>query len=294
MRVIQELGAELADRVRLRLADLVALGRLAPTKRSEAADVLALLGDPRPGVELEADGVPQIEWCDVPAGEFIMGNTKQTDEMAYDAEEPQHVERLGAPYRISKYPITNSQFAVFAADGGYTKKWKRCWTDAGWEEKGDRTGPEKVGGAYDGPNHPVVAISWYEAVAFCNWLSEKLGHAAALPTEAQWEKAARGTDGRRYPWGGEITPDHANYEESGIGTTDRGGHLSAQRQPVWCARHKWKCVGVVPDEMARQLRVARRQRPRERRPTRVARRLVLQCFVVRAVRRPELERPERP
>jgi formylglycine-generating enzyme required for sulfatase activity len=59
-------------------------------------------------------------------------------------------------------------------------------------------------------------------MAFCRWLSEKLGMAVSLPTEAQWEKAARSDDGRRYPWGGELTPDHANYGETGIGETGIG------------------------------------------------------------------------
>ncbi len=79
--------------------------------------------------------------------------------------------------------------------------------------------PKKYGGVYDLPNYPVVNVTWYEAMAFCGWLSEKLGCPVTLPTEAQWEKAARGPDGRRYPWGEDITPEHANYDETGIGTT---------------------------------------------------------------------------
>ena len=72
-------------------------------------------------------------------------------------------------------------------------------------------GPRRYGGDFDLANHPVVGVSWYEAVAFCSWLTKKLGRPVMLPSEAQWEKAARGTDGRRYPWGPEITPEHANY-----------------------------------------------------------------------------------
>jgi formylglycine-generating enzyme required for sulfatase activity len=73
------------------------------------------------------------------------------------------------------------------------------------------------------PNHPVVYITWYEAVAFCNWLSEKTGQQIELPAEAQWERAARHTDGRKYPWQGEdITPDHANYGMN-VGTTTAVG-----------------------------------------------------------------------
>ena len=109
-------------------------------------------------------------------------------------------------------------------DGGYTaKRWRDCWTAAGLKWKGDRIEPEKVGGVFDLPNHPAVNVTWYEALAFCGWLSEKLGHPVTLPTEAQWEKAARGPDGRRYPWGPKITPQHANYDETGIGTTSAVG-----------------------------------------------------------------------
>jgi formylglycine-generating enzyme required for sulfatase activity len=89
--------------------------------------------------------------------------------------------------------------------------------------KSDRTAPEKYGGVYDLPNHPVVMVTWYEAVAFCNWLTQKLGRPVSLPSEAQWERAARHTDGRRYPWGEELTPDHANYRQTGIGTTTAVG-----------------------------------------------------------------------
>jgi formylglycine-generating enzyme required for sulfatase activity len=108
-------------------------------------------------------------------------------------------------------------------DGGYSDKWRSCWTQAGWQWKGDRSEPDKYGGVFDLPNHPAVVVSWYEALAFCNWLGQKLGMAVSLPTEAQWERAARGTDGRTYPWGEEITPNHANYDETGIAATTAVG-----------------------------------------------------------------------
>ena len=103
---------------------------------------------------------------------------------------------------ISKYPITNAQYAAFVQDGGYTEKWRHCWTDrpAGAKRRPHRA-RRSWAGSIDLPNHPAVLISWYEAVAFCRWLSQKLGMEVALPTEAQWEKAARGADGRVYPWG---------------------------------------------------------------------------------------------
>jgi formylglycine-generating enzyme required for sulfatase activity len=209
---------------------------------------------------LDVSGLPDIVWCNVPAGEFIMGSDE------FDDEKPPHKLTLPA-FQISQYPITNAQFAAFVQDGGYTPRWRRCWTDAGWRWKGKRIEPYKRGGVFDLPNHPVVMVSWYEAAAFCNWLGEKLGCRVTLPTEAQWEKAASweevdketrrqgdketrrqevGGRKRRYPWGDEITPDHANHDETGIGTTSAVGIFPKGRSPcgaldmsgnVW----EWTC-----------------------------------------------------
>ncbi len=247
-------------RIRRWLVALVEQGALNPVDRSRAADVLARLGDPRKGVGLTADpatsghAIPDIAWCEVAAGPFLMGNTKQTDAGADADEMPQQKLTLPA-FRISKYPVTNAQFGAFVADGGYTERWQHCWTVAGWQWKGDRAEPERFRGVFDLPNHPVVMVSWYEAFAFCRWLSEKLGYQVSLPTEAQWEKAARGADGRRYPWvapGGasEITPDHANYDATGIGTTSAVGIFPRGASPYgvldmsgnaweWC-QTKWQ------------------------------------------------------
>lgn len=98
-------------------------------------------------------------------------------------------------------------------------------------QKNTIQGPRRQGGDFDLPNHPVVFVSWYEAVAFCGWLAKKLGQPILLPTEAQWEKAARGTDGRRYPWGPEITPEHANYADTGIGATSSAGVFPQGQSP---------------------------------------------------------------
>jgi formylglycine-generating enzyme required for sulfatase activity len=253
-------------RVRRWLAALLEQGALAPVERAAAGQTLARLDDPRPGVGPTPDGLPDIVWSRVvPAGEFIMGSDEGDDD-----EKPAHKLTLPA-FQISKYPITNAQFAAFVQDGGYTRKWRRCWTDAGWAWKGNRAEPDKRGGVYDLPNHPVVYVRWYEALAFCRWLSEKLGCAITLPTEAQWEKAARhvpgtptakaarhvpgtshvpGTLTRAYPWGDDITPDHANFDATGIGTTSAVGIFPRGASPCgaldmsgnvweWCLT-KWR------------------------------------------------------
>jgi formylglycine-generating enzyme required for sulfatase activity len=120
-------------------------------------------------------------------------------------------------YSIAKYPVTNAQFALFIEAGGYhERKW---WTNAGWEncEKGfawtkDQKDWEPSGhpwteplywkeDAWNGEAHPVVGISWFEAVAFCLWFSDYTHSNIMLPTETQWRFAAQGYDGRVYPWG---------------------------------------------------------------------------------------------
>jgi formylglycine-generating enzyme required for sulfatase activity len=207
--------------VKQRLAALATSVRAA-AERNAAGDALNYVGDPRPGVGLRADGVPDIVWCAVPAGEFIMGSTDDSEVLIGGKETPQHRPNLPA-FAISQYPITNAQFDAFVQDGGYIAQWRRCWTEAGWQWKGERRSPDKHGGVFDLPNHPVVMVTWYEAVAFCGWLSQKLGRPVSLPSEAQWERAARHTNGRRYPWGDQLTPDHCNYNDTGIGTTTAVG-----------------------------------------------------------------------
>jgi len=229
-----------------------------PILRAAAGRALARLGDPRPGVRVRPGGLPDIVWYNVPAGPFTMGSVDE-DEMAWDDEKPQHRnESITEGYLISRYPVTNAQFTAFVGAGGYRER--RYWTEAGWERK-EREGwtePRDYGEPFNLLNHPVVGVSWYGAVAFCRWLTEQLrqnrgldaNEEITLPTESQWEKAARGTDGRIYPWGNEPDPDHANYGETGIGTTSAVGCFPGGASPhgvedlsgnvwEWC-RTKWE------------------------------------------------------
>ena len=199
-------------------------------ERNAAGNALNFIGDTWPGVGLDENGQPNIVWCDVPAGDFLMGNDYETDEMAVDSEKPQHTVYLDA-YRIAKYPVTNAQYQAFVEAGGYEKR--SYWTDEGWDWRTEKeiTGPERYGSEFDLPNHPVVGVSWYEAAAFCRWLSEQLDMPIALPTDAQWEKAARGTDGRRYPWGQEIDCEKVNYVDTGIESTSAVGIFPQGESP---------------------------------------------------------------
>jgi formylglycine-generating enzyme required for sulfatase activity len=149
----------------------------------------------------------------VPAGEFLMGSS-DSDPFAVDDEKPQHRVYLDG-YWIGRTDVTNAQFGKFIEAGGYSER--EYWTDEGWQWKESEgiTQPEYWNDpTWNEPDSPVVGVTWYEAAAYAKWAG------ARLPTEAEWEKAARGTDGRIWPWSNEFSGEKANTHESGInGTT---------------------------------------------------------------------------
>ena len=149
-----------------------------------------------------------------------MGSDKQVDALTSSDEQPQFTCNLiTQPYRISRYPVTVAQYRLFVEDGGYETQ--EYWTQAGWawRRSEDISGPRSFGPIEQTPNHPQVGVSWYEAIAYCNWLSERLGEPVRLPTEAQWERAARHVDGRFYPWGDEFGASRCNMSDTGVGST---------------------------------------------------------------------------
>ena len=235
-------------------------------ERALAGNVLAILGDPRPGVGLRDDGLPDIEWCEVPEGEFLMGTDPEKDKIASDwmlKNEQQHKVQISA-FSIGRYPVTNMQYQAFIEDGGYTRQ--EFWSKEAWEWKKEESisEPRWFGGEFDLSNHPVVGVSWHEALAYCQWLTQGLqatgelqeGREIRLPTEAEWEKAARGTDGRIFPWGDEnITPELANYSGTNLGATSAVGCFPRGGSPDGCEEmagnsYDWcldKCGGSFLD-----------------------------------------------
>ncbi|MCL4249308.1 MAG: SUMF1/EgtB/PvdO family nonheme iron enzyme [Anaerolineae bacterium] len=145
---------------------------------------------------------------------------------------PRSVDLLPAPfawieipkkgYSIAKYPVTNAQFAKFIEAGGYREK--QWWTEAGWKQRSNDKWTEPRfwnDSKWNGEEQPVVGVSWYEAVAFCLWLSEVTGEKIMLPTEDQGQYAAQGDDGRDYPWGKQWDASRCNnnVDGKGIGKT---------------------------------------------------------------------------
>ena len=139
--------------------------------------------------------LPDIDWVEIPAGEFIYGED--------DSQQTLDLDR----FYISRYLITNSQFQTFIDAGAYQ--------DEHWWQDLIKPEPEKSRWAQ--PNRPRERVGWYGAVAFTRWLSKQLGYAISLPSEQQWEKAARGSDGRTYPWGNKFEMGDANVNDRTAG-----------------------------------------------------------------------------
>ena len=165
-----------------------------------------------PGFRADAWFLPddaQLGFVEVPGGPFPMGADTTTDPEAFDNERWSAMSAQGTvdlpAYFIGRYEVTVAQFAAFVASTGF---------------------PADPQALVPPPDHPVASVSWPDALAYCRWLTGTLrdapqtppalverlqaGWQATLPSEAQWEKAARGTDGRRYPWGDEMRRDRAN------------------------------------------------------------------------------------
>ncbi|HRI90293.1 MAG: SUMF1/EgtB/PvdO family nonheme iron enzyme [Candidatus Accumulibacter sp.] len=187
----------------LRLLDELASDETQHHRREEIGLRLNQMGDPRRGVGLTAEGLPDIVWIDIAGGEVqLEGKASEVF--------------VVKPLRISRYPITWQQYGAFlAADDGYRD---RRW----WRKLVQRKQPGETRWGFQ--NHPAINIAWSDAVAFCRWLSERLALAGPevirLPTEWEWQWVAQGGPMRRkYPWGSEWNPARANSHESGTGRT---------------------------------------------------------------------------
>lgn len=187
----------LIERLEQRCVTLVGTAALPARERTKVGDVLAEIGDPRPGVLVRADGLPDISFGPVP--------------LSADGSP------VGDAFEIGRYPVTNAQFRAFtSADDGYNDpQWwdglphaRDGWADSEW----------------DLPNRPRERVSWYEAVAFCRWLSARTGRSIRLPTTTEWRLAALG-DGpaQDYPYGPAYSSELANTARAHVGQTSAVG-----------------------------------------------------------------------
>ena len=265
----KELGKLVAGRVRNWLTRAIAAdGILEAKERASMGNTLALLGDARP----EITTLDKMEFCLVPGGDFVMSENDDPKEIC---------SHLKYPFWMGRFPVTNAQYRLFMDAGGYAEErfWEEAVRNEVWKDgmvKGlfddePRNHPQRFAGPYGLPNHPVVGVTWYEAMAFARWLEShwrerqlipedwRLG----LPTEAQWEKAARGglkvperpvvltankvakcdvadvlidneNSARKYPWGDELDSEKMNIKETGIGTTSTPGCFSSGKSPCGC------------------------------------------------------------
>lgn len=159
------------------------------------------------------------------------------DKGYFDRERPNHVVTLES-YFISRYPVTVEEYRAFVTKGGYLSK--QYWTEAGWNwrEIVGKVKPDYWDNeTFTGDDRlPLVGISWYEAIAYCRWLSEETGKVYRLPSEGEWEKAARSNDGRLYPWGNDFVEKWCNTRSSNLGRTEPvGSHSPESDSPYGCA-----------------------------------------------------------
>jgi formylglycine-generating enzyme required for sulfatase activity/uncharacterized caspase-like protein len=166
-------------RVTARKAGLPEWTREVQVAANQRAEVVIDIESLRPEAPKVTKGDDGAEMVLVPAGEFTMGSD------AHDDEKPQRRVWLDA-YYIDKFEVTNALYRRFMDATGRSAP--RFWSHARW----------------NGPAQPVVGVTWHDADAYCKWAGKR------LPTEAEWEKAARGTDGRTYPWGNQWDPGKSN------------------------------------------------------------------------------------
>jgi len=201
--------------------------------------------------------VKDMEFMLIPKGKFIMGS-KDDDKDAFDNERPQHTVEIPYDYWLARFTVTNEQFGQFIKASGYKTTAEQQgsaygFTGSKWEDiKGANwlhpRGPKS--GIQDRADHPVVSLSWLDALEYVKWLSadrqpemaqllaafniQPSTLALRLPTEAEWEKAARGVYGNIYPWGNEFEKTRCNSGESGKMDTVPVGAFPNGASPYGC------------------------------------------------------------
>jgi formylglycine-generating enzyme required for sulfatase activity len=248
---VAERNRHKVERIRTWLVRTLQHNALPAVDRVPAGDALADVGDPR----FRADSwylpdEPLLGFVEIPAGPFLMGSDDRNGSLP--------------AYYIARYPVTVVQFRTFVEASGYA-----------WEGRNRPQGAS---------HHPVVYISWHDALAYCKWLTVRLQEWSGtpeplatllrtenwrviLPSEVEWEKAARGTDGLAYPWGNEPDPNRANYNETGINTTSAVGCFPYGASPYGVEElsgNVWEWTRSLVDDYPYPARRARRAKREDR------------------------------
>ncbi|MCP5515784.1 MAG: SUMF1/EgtB/PvdO family nonheme iron enzyme [Verrucomicrobiales bacterium] len=185
-------------------------------RRAWIGERLAVIGDPRPGIGLDENGLPEFCWLPVPPGEITLEGKGSRNQRRFKV----------AAFEISKYPVTWRQYAAFveAADGFGNPGW---WAGLARREDGP------VMRRWDLPNHPAINVCWFDVVAFCRWLSQRSGREVRLPTEWEWQQAATsGNPTFSYPWGTNWDEARANTYLSNVNRTVAVGLYPQGASPV--------------------------------------------------------------
>ena len=193
---------------------------LPPTLQRDAGFILGRLAGSNP-LFLERIRPDLGDWVQIPSGEFLYGEGKSK-------------ENILEPFAMAKYPVTNLQYQRFMKSGGYDQS--KYWSETGWawrtgayvsqaQDESTRRWLEKRPvekrsepyywhtEKWNNPLAPVVGVSWFEAEAYAKWSSKQLGRLVCLPTEHQWERAARGVAAHEYAWGNQFTNKNLNCAE---------------------------------------------------------------------------------
>ena len=237
---------------------------LSSVQRSDLVDALAVVGDSRRGVSV-VDGLPDVCWLRFPQCEAQIGTSDgEIDEIQrlgaggwdFSREQPSHVVSIDE-FELAKYPVTIAQYQRFveAPDGFCDDRW---WSSAGRRWR-DSEGPAPVPrGSF--VNHPQGYVTWFEAVAFCRWLSAVTEWTVRLPTEVEWEWAARGPSSSLFPWGSEANRVLANTREAGIGRICGVGCF-VETPRVWSSGvptdligNVWEWCSTIVEDGAREFR----------------------------------------